>query len=162
MKSILCYMTTYFYELTEFPKLFEKTYWGGFEYSKKDDELIKNRNDFAKKYFLNKKSWCRDNIPYEYKLDIRCKGASYQYRAMASQPCSCIYDHFECYRTKIAGVDSLILIVSNHKTTDMPKSTIDEQWEIVPPMYSRSSVTWQLIVSVAELKRPLNIHEKNE
>ena len=57
MKSILCYMTispnslTYLCELTEFPKLFAKTYWGGFEYeSKKDDELIKNRNDFAKEY----------------------------------------------------------------------------------------------------------------
>tara|TARA_R110000787_G_scaffold9009_1_gene31202 strand:- start:27 stop:512 length:486 start_codon:yes stop_codon:yes gene_type:complete len=153
---------TYLCELTEFPKLFAKTYWGGFEYeSKKDDELIKNRNDFAKKYFLNKKSWCRDKIPYEYKLDIRCKGASYQYRAMASQPCSGIYDHFECYRTKIAGVDSLILIVSNHES-EIPKSIIDEQWEIVPPMYSRSSVTWQLIVSVAELKLPLNKQEKNE
>ena len=147
------------YESTQFPKLFGKTYWGNFEYRKEDDELIKNRNEFAKKYNLDEKSWCRDKIPYEYKLDIRCKGATYQGRATASDVGDRIYDHFECYRAKVDNEDSLILIVSVYKTA-IPKSIIEVQWEIVPPMYSSSCVTWQLIVPVHELKRPLNIHEK--
>jgi len=147
------------YELTEFPKLFTKTYWGRFEYRKEDDDYIKNRNEFAKKYNLDEKSWCRDKIPYEYKMDIRCKESRYNGHASASRACSHRYDHFECYRTKVDNEDSLILIISIHKS-EIPKSIIDEQWGIVPPMYSNTCVTWQLIVPVYELKRPLNIHEK--
>lgn len=164
MTTIATYATA-----TEFPKLFRQTYWGGFELSSSPcdsfNTVIKNRNEFAKKYNLDEKSWCRDNIPYEYKLDIRCKGATYQGRATASYVGNkhSTYDHFECYRTKISGVDSLILIVSVWKK-EIPKSTIAEQWEIVPPLYNAkgSTITWQLIVPVAELKRPLNKHEKNQ
>ena len=161
-------MTTHYAEATDFPKLFEQTYWGGFELSKKQQEgnddnfnnIIKNRNEFAKKYNLNTKSWCRDKIPYRYKLEIRCMAAEYCYRANCGIVCSSKYDHFECYRTKINDVDSLILIVSNYKT-DIPHSIIEEQWEIVPKMYGgAASVTWQLIVPVDKIKKPLTLHEK--
>jgi hypothetical protein len=154
-------MTT-FAEETDFPALFKQTYWGNFVREDTDMHIyFNNRNEFAKKYNLNAKSWCKDKIPYEYKMRIRCMEAEYAGHATchATRSFSSTYDHFECYRTKINDVDSLILIISIHKSEN-PRSIIKEQWEIVPPLYSRSCVTWQLIVPVSELKKPLTLDEK--
>ena len=157
-------MTTFAKE-TDFPALFKKTYWGNFVDQDSDMHIyFNNRNEFAKKYNLNANSWCglgrkRDKIPYEYKMRIRCMESEYAGHATCSYSCSSTYDHFECYRTKINDVDSLILIISIHESKN-PHSIIKEKWEIVPPLYSRSCVTWQLIVPVSELKKPLTLDEK--
>ena len=148
-----------FASATGFPAVFKKTYWGNFV--RQDSDMciyFNNRNEFAKKYNLNSKSYTH-KIPYEYKMEIRCMGAKYAGHATSSFVCRHNYDHFECYRTTINAVDSLILIISIHESAN-PRSIIKEQWEIVPPLYSSSWVTWQLIVPVSELKKPLTLDEK--
>jgi len=147
-------------DTTDYPKLFKETYWGRFGVEPKSDISLfsKNRNEFAKKYNLNPKSSCTWKIPYEYKMEIRCKGATYTQRAECDRNTD--YDHFECYRAKVDDVDSLILIISPYSSF-VPKSIIEPQWEKVAPLYSSNANTWQLIVPVQELKKPLTRKEKS-
>ena len=112
------------YELTEYPNLFNGTYWGGSTAISYDEnemkEIISNRNQFAKKYNLKNKSVRR---PHHDKKS-RC------------------FDHVEAYTTENSKD---ILIVSSPYLESieghMPKEGVNN-WFVIPSIYNNATTTF--------------------
>ena len=85
---------------TNYKKIYERTYWGGFFYNNDQKEIIQNRNKFIPEFNIKR---IQTDIRYtlEYKQQFRLLYKEY-------------YDHIEIYRTQD---NKILMLVSpyNHK-----------------------------------------------
>ena len=83
-------MTPYYYDMTEYPKIFKNSHWGNFDRYKKHkiEDIITNRNNFVKEFEIVKKK----DIPKKYHKYFNFEKRNDEHRPF--------YDHVEEYKTK--------------------------------------------------------------
>jgi hypothetical protein len=113
----------YYYEYTQFPKIFSKTYWGNFKLLNEHpcpEYIFENRNEFIK-YF---------NIKSVYKMPYNMQ-KKYDYIFKEG-------DHFEIYKTN----DKKIIIVNSpYHHREVHNSFIK-----CKPMYNSDATSYYLII----------------
>jgi hypothetical protein len=104
------YINNYFYNCTGYPYIFKNTYWGRFVYRydshfcKNFDDIIRNRNEFIKKYNIKKiANKCPVWVRKHYIKDLRY--LSYQDK----------FDHVEVYQTYY---NSYVIVSSPYNDDD--------------------------------------------
>lgn len=101
-------------ELTEYPKIFGKTYWGNFPVGTAAEEVIKNRNEFV----------------VEEKVKRFAKRPPQSLRRRFDEEC---FDHIEIYD---AG-DKYVILNSPY---ELPE-TLPPLFELTKPLYNAQAVT---------------------
>jgi hypothetical protein len=111
---------------TDYPKIFENTYWGCFHYEaeKIDESIFENRNRFVKRFDIKKEFWPRG------------KGSAV-INIFASTTLDYFCDHIEGYVTKF---NEFVLICSNYNS-DLPPSILGMQ-KYSDKLYSHSAETF--------------------
>jgi hypothetical protein len=108
------------YHATEYPEIYEQTYWGNFEYNPNHftstQEIINNRNKFIKDYCIEKIVLIKPQF----------------IREMVNRSKRKYLDHVECYK-KSSGE---YVLVSSPYTERYDKEHIDDGWAKIYPMYS--------------------------
>lgn len=138
-------------EMTEFPKIYS-CYWGSFrmcgaKMNLDENDIFKNRNEFAKVHQLAQKPVCNrdiEKIKQAFKMDDRLK-----------------YDHMECYKTK----DNYIVVVISpymNKNCEDYFDLIKEQWTLIDNLYSTSAITFMLKFTKEELNKEICIQKREE
>lgn len=112
-------------EYTNRPSLFMSTYWGNCCYSKTDDEIIQNRNQFLKDY--NIKGLKKETKKIESLFN---QLENYKY-----------LDHQECYRTK--DKKNILIVSPYHRDSNKEPPN---GWTKIYPLYSNSCYTFLKIV----------------
>lgn len=110
------------YEMTDYPELYSKTYWGGFHHHEEENDIIIARNRFADffkpKIALN---------PPKYILHL------------ISRTNNKHYDHIEIYETK----HSYIILNSPYKHVD---KALFKDWDEHEPHYSKDAYTFLKVI----------------
>lgn len=116
-----------FCKCTEYPKIYNNTYWGGFELKYNENEsykdIFENRNDFIKLYKIKKCVQIPRRNPV--KRELEKIGQSN-------------LDHVECYLT----IDSKYAIISSPYGNHLDKLYLDNEWLIHKKMYNNSASTY--------------------
>ena len=124
-------------EMTEFPKVYGNSYWGSFRSCNRPDEnVFKNRNEFAKIHQLLPKQ-----VSYSNKNKMRDL-IGLQYQLMPSK-----FDHDEYYKT---ADDHFIVVVSITPESKDYLELIAEGWMPVDPLYSNSSVSLMIKLNLSQ------------
>lgn len=127
---------SYFYELTEYPKIFDKTYWGAFDTADrtKDEleeikEMVINRNNFIENYDI-KQSVQRHKMPKKILDQI------INYTSNLS-----LFDHVECYKT----YDNEYYMVNSpyvNKDSEKDKKIKELGFKMIDPLYFKDAITY--------------------
>ncbi len=112
------------YELTKYPKLYRKQYWGSFGYEEgkhrdMDKTIFENRDSFVEKYRIKK------NI------------GAYLPKYVNKHTCgtgNSLYDHIEIYETYD---NEFIILISPYSVGDESEEKLKKNgWEKIDKMYS--------------------------
>ena len=116
-------------QATKYPSIFKNCYWGGFAYNpnKYSENIIKNRNTFAKTYWINK-----------YHESSKLSNATSR---LTFNEHSLTLDHIECYRNK-SGM--IFFICSNYNERQNGLATY---LGLIPyvKLYSNTAATYMRI-----------------
>lgn len=119
-------------EKTQYKNIYKKTYWGNCEYdnlgkSHESDNIINNRNVFAKTYKI--KNYIFDKPKY---ISEECDENKYK------------IDHIEIYTTE----DNKYLIVNSpyYVSEKEEQILLNNGWEKIYKLYSTSAVTFIKII----------------
>lgn len=127
----------YFYEQTNYPKIYGNSYWGHFKetelLSAVEPELIVNRNNFIPEFDI--KSYYR--MP-KYMLK--------KYETMLDMNSKYKIDHIETYKTK----DNRCVIVNSpyFMTEEDEKALLELGYVKYKPLYRRGSMSYIYIVPI--------------
>ena len=137
-------------ENTDYPQLFEKTYWGGFSKEVPDSKIVENRNNFVKKYGLSK---VVDKRPMfiSHHLGDKLNGSritiQHISKLMSEDPYPCPTDHTEVYTS--AKNSWYIIITSPYRAsvseTDH-QAFLKEGWEPTDPLYNPAAITYVKVI----------------
>ncbi len=118
----------YYYEMTEYPKIFENVYWGVFKYDIifSDLQIFTNRNNFVTDY----------NIKKDQKKLEGFRKVAFDMRRYFTDV---YFDHMECYKTNDG---KLILIVSIHLGSLTNSKMESLGFEHIYSLYSNCLLTW--------------------
>ena len=126
------------YQKTNYPKLFQFTYWGTFEFKDKYNEMniINNRNNFVESYEIKKQAhFCYEN-------SIRSDGSGVG------------FDHLEYYRD---NKKAIVIINSPYKDAINEQNynkLIGGGFKEINPLYSNYCYTFIIVFStLAEYKK---------
>jgi len=134
----------YFYELTDYPKIFKKTYWGKFNTENREQKemeeiknIVQNRNQFIKDY--NIKNICLRPIKKIYKFIDKVKNDS-------------LIDHLEIYET---NNKEYYILNSPYKNIDdeITIEFINLGWTFIPKLYFNESITFIIKVNFEMIKK---------
>lgn len=123
-------MATYS-DLTQYPQLYENTYWGNFKAGKgyPNSDIVNNRNEVAEQYSLLK--------------NIMPRPAYLQYLLDDLRSCENKYlDHVETYEIPNKKV---MIIVSPYRAPDVQLPP-PRHWFTIPKIYSQSADSYAIIV----------------
>ena len=141
----------YFYELTEYPRIFKKTYWGTFnrnDYEMAEImEIINNRNEFIKKYNI------KQCIP-KYKLPKKV----FNETIINDVNDMFLFDHVEYYKS----YDNKYYMLNSPYTNE--GSNVDKRlslmrFEKIVPLYFKNAVTF--IKEIVPVKKMNPDYAKN-
>jgi hypothetical protein len=92
---------------TQYPKIFENTYWGCFSYEANsiDEPIFENRNRFVKKFDIQREFWPRG------------KGSAVMHSRFRSTRLTHFCDHIEGYVTRFS---EFVVICSNYNSATPP------------------------------------------
>jgi len=129
----------WYYEMTEFPKIYCNSYWGAFRSCNKPDEnVFKNRNEFAKIHQLLPKQ-----VSYNIKNKMRdLIGLNYQLMQLK-------FDHDEYYKT----ADNHFVVVVSPYTSKESKDYLEliaEGWTPVDTLYSSSAESLMIKLNLSQ------------
>jgi len=150
-------MSSQFYELTAYPKIFRKTYWGGFpvRQNKPEPDVIENRNRFINDYdikdrvklpnYIYKELWnIILNVKPELRISRREEIQYHYYSSIIRNRCkSTIFDHEETYITKSGDY---IIIYSPYEASDSGTKLEEFGFERIYNLYGNSSYTYMMII----------------
>ncbi len=128
---------TWYYNLTDYPKIYNTTYWGNFTFRGDEDlnNIIENRNSFIKEFDI--KSHIK-SLP--------------KYMLMRCEKHINIGDHVEKYKT---NDNKLIILNSPYYLSDKEKQTFKELGYIeVKQMYSKHATTYMFITDIYYPQKP--------
>jgi len=126
----------YWYDYTNYPKIYKDCYWGHFSSMigkdgvvehEPDSQIVNNRNEFIIKYNIAREG----KIPRLIELNFLDRNII-NYNV----------DHIECYNTrddKIIIISSPYMIKDNNKNYD---NYIKKGWEEIPKLYNNSAITF--------------------
>lgn len=122
------YLKIYNYEITDYPKIYNKVYWGFFQITSESD-IIENRNNFVEKYNIKKCIEKRgrifeklERIVLKYEGEVRL-------------------DHLEYYMTE----DKDFIVINSPYIQD---ACYDEyKWKEIYKLYSHSAKTYIKFIS---------------
>jgi len=122
----------YYYNLTDYPKIYRTTYWGNFRYREDNfisKDIIENRNNFIKDF------------------DIKSHGKSLpKYMLNKCHKHINVGDHVEKYKT---NDNKLIIINSPYGSSEKEKKELEELGYVeVKPMYNHSAKTYMYITDI--------------
>jgi hypothetical protein len=126
LKSIMMQNKNYYYLQTNYPKIYDRTYWGMFSDTAKH-EIISNRNRFITDYNIVKKRCKLTKKIYSKHMEIENK------------------DHSECYFNK----DYNYVLVTSPYTgkPGLDDYFIENGWTKIYPLYADTANTYIKIVS---------------
>lgn len=135
-----------FFEATDYPNIFNKTYWGNFEATQNDSELVKNRNKFVHDYDIS--SICSIQKVEDYKMYLRNHPTMRKY-----------FDHLEAYMTN----DDMIIIV-NSPYDHILKYDVDNfkkrfGFDQIYPLYDEHAITLCMRTSIDQIKQELKAYK---
>lgn len=119
----------YYYTHTNYPKIFNQTYWGAFDNSKNrlEDEIIENRNNFISAYNIK---------------DIKAKSKVPEYiNKFIDRNVYNFLDHTEVYITK----DNNYVAISS-PYSDMNSDHVNNGWTEIPALYNTSTKTFMKLI----------------
>lgn len=112
------------YEMTKYPKIFSKCYWGNFRYNENFEESVKNRNEFIEIYNpkikRNPPKYIREN--YE---DLNGNRKTHT-------------DHIEIYEIK----NKYIIFSSPYNSIENYSQYSDDGWELYKEIYGLGTETF--------------------
>lgn len=139
-------MYNYYYDLTDYPKLYKSTYWGTFKcYEEKPDErlnkIIENRNNFIKEY------------------DIKCHEKKLpKYMLMRCEKHINIGDHVEKYKT---NDNKLIILNSPYSPSEKEHEQFLKLGYIeIKPLYNHFAKTYLYITDIVTSQKKYNVANK--
>jgi len=125
--------------MTEFPKIYCNSYWGAFRSCNKPDEnIFKNRNEFAKIHQLLPKQ-----VSYNIKNKMRYLiGLNYQLMELK-------FDHDEYYKT---ADNHFVVIVSPYTSKESKDylELISEGWTPVDTLYNSSAESLMIKLNLSQ------------
>jgi hypothetical protein len=120
---------TSFYQYTEYPKIYEGSYWGNFD-SKPEDNIANNRNSFITDY--NIKKYVKHMSRYGKKIEKYMKQYSWfngrhleLYSINDSKTLLALYSPYDAYHNK-----------------DYKQQVIADGWTEIYPLYSNTAVSF--------------------
>lgn len=119
----------YYYTHTNYPKIFNQTYWGAFDNSKNrlEEEIIENRNKFISTYNIK---------------DIKPKSKVPDYiNKFIDRNVYRFLDHTEVYITK----DNNYVAISS-PYSDINSEHIENGWTEIPALYNTSAKTFMKLI----------------
>lgn len=135
-----------FSDATNYPKIFERTYWGAF--NTKDngrrtnvEQIYKNRNDFVQKENIKCVAPSKINCYSTYKANL--------FRLPRTPECiyTCSFDHVEVYLTN----DNKVVIINSPYVAD-EQFLFQNGWEPYAEMYFSGVKTYIKRISKEQLK----------
>lgn len=132
-----------YYEKTNYPKIYKKTYWGAFrdDKNKVSNFVIYNRNRFIEDFNIQ-----------SYKRLVYLENIIEYYRKKIGH---LIIDHVEYYKTKkyVNGKFDCVLIISPYSVSpDEEKKILDNGWNKIYNMYSLTTKSYYKIPAKSEIK----------
>ena len=119
---------------TNYPGLYKDTYWGNFSEECIDENIIYNRNEFAKKFKLKKYV---ENMPVYLQQEFLNN--------------KCTFDHGECY---LAGNRCYVLVSSPYTVSDY-ENYIKSGWMLHDELYNNQAITYVKVIKMKNKKRKL-------
>ena len=123
------------FDATDYPEIYELTYWGNFEFPNyySTPEIINNRNKFIKDYDIEKCVLIKPEFIYEM-----VNRSTYKY-----------LDHVECYKAR----NEYYVLISSPYTESHDQEHLDDGWTKIYPLYSSKTGDSTFIKIVNKLKK---------